>query len=220
MPTIHSLTAAQRPRERLLSAGGDHLSLAELVAAIIGTGGGGRDVLEVSDEVCSLLVNGQRSHAVLTGISGLGPVKAARLVAAMALPAAISQNSRIDLLHPSRIAEQMSDIVGLPQEHLAVFYLTVRSQPIARDIISIGTATASLIHPREVFRPAILHNASHIVIAHNHPSGVAEASAADLEATKRVVRAGYVLGIELLDHVICTNNSHVSLVEAYPELFF
>jgi DNA repair protein RadC len=110
-------------------------------------------------------------------------------------------------------------LVELPQECLVVFYLTVRNKTLARDTVSLGTATASLVHPREVFRPAIQHNASHIVLAHNHPSGDPSPSQADKTVTRAMARAGHYLGIELLDHVICSKEGHVSLKSTSPNLF-
>ena len=124
-----------------------------------------------------------------------------------------------ELSDPWKIFQACQDIVRSPQEHLVVFYLNVRNREINRDTISIGTASASLIHPREVFRPAIVQNASHIVLAHNHPSGDPTPSQADKEVTVQLVRAGQLLSIQLLDHLICCPDKFVSLQSAFPHLF-
>ena len=94
-----------------------------------------------------------------------------------------------------------------------IFYLNARNQEIKRDIISVGTLTANLVHPREVFEPAVTHLAAHIVVAHNHPSGSVEPSEEDVEVTKRLVDAGKILGIEVIDHVIVSMTGFGSMKE-------
>ena len=92
-----------------------------------------------------------------------------------------------------------------------VFYLDTRNQEIQREIISVGTLNANLVHPREVFEPAIKHSCAQIIVAHNHPSGNPESSEDDLAITKRLVEAGKILGIEVVDHVILTKMAYMSL---------
>lgn len=92
-----------------------------------------------------------------------------------------------------------------------IFYLDTRNQEIKREIISIGSLNASLVHPREVFEPAVKYSAAQIIIAHNHPSGNPDPSEDDLKITKRLIEAGKILGIEVIDHIIVTNNSFISL---------
>ena len=110
----------------------------------------------------------------------------------------------------------MKDIRDNKKEHFAIFYLDARNQKIQREIISVGILNANLIHPREVFEPAVRHTAAQILIAHNHPSGDTNPSSEDMSVTRRLMEAGKILGIEIVDHVIVTRNSFLSL--KYEEL--
>lgn len=112
-----------------------------------------------------------------------------------------------------------SIVQGDAREHFVALYLDARNRPIAYQAVSVGTATASLVHPREVFQPAILVGAVGLVVAHNHPSGDASPSAADLGVTERLVEAGSILGITLLDHVVVTDRAYYSFQHDRPELF-
>lgn len=103
---------------------------------------------------------------------------------------------------PSEVAALLSDYVDADREHLIGLYVNARQQVIARQVISVGTLSASLVHPREVFKPAVMLNAAAVIVAHNHPSGQTSPSPEDRETTKRLQKAGELLGIPLLDHVI------------------
>ena len=220
MQPISSLPAQLKPRERLLSLNGQGLSLQELIAVIIGTGGSCLNVLEVAQRAAALLANGVRSVFELEEIPGLGQAKALRIMAALQLWGVLEQSiGSVALRDPLSIYQAMEDTLHFPQEHLAVFYLTVRQTKLRREFVSIGTLSASLIHPREVYRPAILNNAAFVILAHNHPSGSHDPSTADLHATRLIAESGHVLGIELLDHVVCASNGFTSLRTAHPELF-
>jgi len=102
---------------------------------------------------------------------------------------------------------------GADREHFVMIAVDARNKPIAVNLVSMGTLTASLVHPREVFKPAILAGAAGVIVAHNHPSGDTRPSHEDREATKRLERAGRILGIPLLDHVIIAEDSHYSFRE-------
>lgn len=117
------------------------------------------------------------------------------------------------LLTPAAVYEAARCLISLSQEHLLCFTLTLRHQVIACHTVSIGTVSASLIHPREVFRPALLDNASAIILCHNHPSGLCEPSPSDRVVTKQIAEAGELLGIELLDHVVVAEDGFRSLKE-------
>ena len=111
------------------------------------------------------------------------------------------------------VYEQLTDIKDANKEIFVAFYLNTKNEVIAREIISIGILNASLIHPRETFRGAILHNANSIILAHNHPSGTTDPSAEDKNVTQQLQQAGEILGIKLLDHIITTRNNYISLKE-------
>lgn len=113
----------------------------------------------------------------------------------------------------SEAAKELENIKAADREHFVVLCLSARRRVIARETVSIGTLSASLVHPREVFKPAIMANAAAIIIAHNHPSGDFSPSAEDREATKRIMRAGEILGIPLLDHVIVSTAGYFSFRE-------
>lgn len=113
-------------------------------------------------------------------------------------------------LKPRDIWEELRDIRGLKKEHFVVFFLDTRNQEVQRAIVSIGTLNYNLVHPREVFEPAVRNLAAGIILAHNHPSGCLEPSDEDLSLTKRLVQAGKLLGIEILDHVIVTKDAFTS----------
>jgi len=121
---------------------------------------------------------------------------------------------------PADVARFVRALVGTDaREHFVAILLDGRHRPIAYQVVSVGTATASLVHPREVFQPAVGVGAVAILVAHNHPSGDPTPSAEDREVTERLIRAGQLIGIPLLDHVVVAERGHVSLREAHPERF-
>lgn len=117
------------------------------------------------------------------------------------------------ILSPMLVANHCKNFRNKKKEHFCVFFLDTQNHILGKEIVSIGTLNASLIHPRETFRTAILKNAAAVIVVHNHPSGSLEPSAEDLRVTKRLVDAGKLLGINVLDHVIVTANSYTSLKE-------
>ena len=117
------------------------------------------------------------------------------------------------LLNPIQIAEQCGSFRNKKKEHFCAFFLNTQNQIIGKEIISVGTLNTGLVHPRETFRTAIAINCNSVVIAHNHPSGSLEPSDEDLNLTRRLVDAGRLIGIEVLDHVIVTKQSYSSLKE-------
>jgi DNA repair protein RadC len=118
------------------------------------------------------------------------------------------------LLTPRQVYARLTSVRRTRQEHFLVFCLNSRGLPFRRELVSKGILNATLVHPREVFAAAILHNAASIIVVHNHPSGDTEASADDLDITARLVKAGQILGIEVADHVIVAEGGYTSLREA------
>ena len=119
----------------------------------------------------------------------------------------------VSACNPLEIAEQCRDFRNKDKEHFCVFFLNTQNQIIGRELVSMGTLNTSLIHPRECFRTAISKNSAAVIFAHNHPSGSLEPSDEDIAVTKRLKDAGKLIGIEVLDHVIVTAESHKSLKE-------
>lgn len=218
MRPIH-LLAAQRPRERILRSGAESLSVAELVAIILGSSTGGVHVL--AERVAVILKSQESGAAALLAQTGLGPAKTASLLAALALASRVERerNESAHLGRPEDIVRHCQDLIEKPQEWFVAFFLSSRSALIQRQVITVGTATASLVHPREVFRAAIQANAVAVAVAHNHPSGSVEPSPADLDVTARLAQAGECIGIPLVDHVICSRQGFSSLKMARPDLF-
>ncbi|MEG0259949.1 MAG: DNA repair protein RadC, partial [Lysinibacillus sp.] len=107
----------------------------------------------------------------------------------------------------------MPDMTSLTQEHFVVLFLNVKNQIIHRQTIFIGSLNASIVHPREIFREAVKRSAASIICAHNHPSGIPTPSPEDIEVTKRIQEAGYIMGIDLIDHVIIGDHQFISLKE-------
>ena len=214
---IKELPAVDRPREKLSKYGPNKLSNTELLAILLGSGVKGTNVVELSNKILKKFSSGKLSNASyqdLKNTFGLGPAKACILVASFELGRRFLKDKKHNLiLSPQSVWENLKDIRDHKKEHFVIFYLDTRNQEIKREVISVGTLNASLIHPREVFEPAITHSAAQVIVAHNHPSGDPEPSEEDLSITKRLVEAGKILGIELLDHVVAGKEKFVSLKE-------
>jgi DNA repair protein RadC len=217
--TIRDLPRIERPREKLLKYGPDRLSDLELTALILRTGKKGESVLNLAKRLIRTIPL-QKLPAIsandLRVISGIGTAKACEFLAAIELGKRLFQNKKItiaQMLSPQDVFDNLKDIRESKKEHFVVFFLDSRNQEIHREIISVGTINASLVHPREVFEPAVRCLAVQVILAHNHPSGDLEPSEEDLNVNKRLVEAGNLLGIEVLDHIIVTKASFHSFKE-------
>ena len=194
-----------RPREKLQARGVAALSDYELLMAIIGSGNAQADVTKIARDVCKILreKGSDLAYEDLLKIKGLGAAKATQIMAGFELwrrQFEVGERPIID--SAEKAVELLSDIRDKKQEYFVSLTLDGANRLIAKRVISIGTLTASLVHPREVFAEAITDRAASIIVAHNHPSGNLEPSAADKEVTERLNRAGEILGIEVLDHLI------------------
>lgn len=207
----------ERPREKLQKYGAGKLSNSELLAILLRTGGKGVNVVELANNVLRKFgAHGLPGASIdeLRGMFGLGPAKACEIVACLELGKRLLKGKKAALLlAPGDAWHELKDIRDHKKEHFVIFYLDTRHQTIQREIISVGTLTANLVHPREVFEPAIQHCAAQILVAHNHPSGDTEPSTQDIEVTKRLVEAGKILGIEVVDHVIVGRVGFLSMKE-------
>ncbi len=214
---IHDIPKSLRPREKLIKEGPDKLSNSELLAVILRTGKKGENVIELANKILKKF--GAENLPDLTyedlkNFKGLGPAKACQIVACFELGRRLLKDKKVKIyLNPEDIWKELKDVRDNKKEHFVVFYLNTRKQEIKREIISVGTLTASLVHPREVFEPAIRNFAASVIIAHNHPSGNPEPSREDIEITNRLIEAGRILGIEVEDHVIVTKNEYFSFKE-------
>ncbi len=214
---IKDLPKVDRPREKLEKYGPERLSNSELLAIILGTGSKGINVVELSNKIIKKFSGDGLNKAntkELKNTFGLGSAKACEIVACFELGRRLLQNKQSALiLEPKDVWSELKDIRDHKKEHFVTFFLDARNQEIKREIISIGSLNANLVHPREVFEPAIRHLAAQIIIAHNHPSGDTDPSEEDLGITKRLVEASKILGIDILDHVIVAKAGHFSFKE-------
>jgi DNA repair protein RadC len=210
--------ATDRPRERLLELGPGALSDCDLVAVLLGTGGDGETVFDLAERVArsvNLRLLPRVPAEDLLAIRGLGPARVAQLLAAAELGRRLWPDGEAATLvrGPETVFDLTRDIRGANREHFVGFYLNTRNQVLRREVISIGSLNASIVHPREVFTPAIALSAANLILAHNHPSGDPSPSEEDLAITRRLVDAGRLLGIDVLDHVIVCRDQYASFRE-------
>ncbi|MEG0449003.1 MAG: DNA repair protein RadC [Lysinibacillus sp.] len=218
---IRDVHIADRPRERLMRQGAVSLSNQELIAILLRTGTKEESVLLLANRVLSYFEQIHRlKHATIeemTAIKGIGEAKAIQLLAAVELGRRLAQkqvDEKFTIRSPQDAATYlMPDMTSLTQEHFVVLFLNVKNQIIHRQTIFIGSLNASIVHPREIFREAVKRSAASIICAHNHPSGIPTPSPEDIEVTKRIQEAGYIMGIDLIDHVIIGDHQFISLKE-------
>jgi len=201
-------------RKRLECEGAAALSEDELLALLLRRGRAGSGTLEFARELNRAYPRGGLTRSTVFQLRrrGLGPAKAASIIAAFELARrwVPREEERRPLDDPGRVWGELADLRGLAKEHFVALYLNARHDLLHRETISIGTLTASLVHPREVFAPALERRAAGVVVAHNHPSGSCEPSPEDRETTRRLRDAGALLGIPLLDHVLVTESRYFS----------
>lgn len=214
---IKDLPKIERPREKLEKYGPEKLSNSELLAIILGSGSRGLNVVELANKILKRF--GGRSLAEagteeLKNTFGLGSARASEIIACFELGRRILQNKPSALLlSPKDVWEELKDIRDLKKEHFVVIFLDARNQILKKEVVSVGSLNANLIHPREVFEPAVRHLAAQVMVAHNHPSGDPEPSAEDIVLTRRLMEAGKIMGIEVADHIIVAKDGYVSLKE-------
>ncbi len=223
---IADLPISERPRERLMAVGAKNLTEAELLAILISTGQtkGNLSAIGLAQHILQELGKHQRSPLdmlrevnprELMRIPGIGPAKAATIIAAVELGKRTFKfrpNERVNVDSPASAAAILSnDLMWQDQERFAVVMLDVNNRLLATKILTIGTATETLIHPREVFRETIRQGATKLIIAHNHPSGNLEPSSEDIYLTEQLLQGSQYLDIPLLDHLILGNGDHQSL---------
>ncbi|RQD70626.1 MAG: JAB domain-containing protein [Tindallia sp. MSAO_Bac2] len=226
--TIKEMPETERPREKLLSEGPQILSNAELIGIILSSGTQnqtaidlGKAVLCQSNEGLSFLRNCTIQE--LMEIKGIGLAKASQIIAAAELGkrlAITGRDSRYRIKCPEDISRLvMEDLRHLKKEVFNILLLNTKHEVISVEKISVGSLNASIVHPREVFQPAIRKSSSAIILVHNHPSGDPTPSKEDVNITKRLVESGDLLGISVLDHVIIGDNIYVSLREQESNIF-
>jgi DNA repair protein RadC len=220
---VSTLPPTDRPRERLWALGPCALTAAELLAIVLGTGGGGQDVLAMAGRLLELSEGSlrrlaRRPNAELLRAPGIGPTKAARLLAAFELGLRAAREERppvVRIREPEDVLRLFgSRLRDLQVEEFHLLALDSQSQVLREVLITRGLLNSSLVHPREVFRAAIAEAAAGIIVVHNHPSGDPTPSAEDRAATKQLVSAGRLLDVPLYDHVIIAGDRFVSFATA------
>ena len=218
--TVHDLPLDERPRERLLRLGAEALSGQEILALILGRGTRGESVMVTSQRLLSRFGNlkGVAGASVeeLTEINGIGPAKAAQVKAAAELGRRMDsdegQKPRQVLKSPEDVAAGVrSQLKGKKKEHFLVLCLDTRNRLINCRPVSMGSLDTSVVHPREAFKEAVSASAASVIFVHNHPSGDPEPSREDIELTRRLVKAGEMIGIEVLDHIVVCDTTYLSL---------
>jgi DNA repair protein RadC len=212
---------SERPRERLLGSGPASLSDGELLAVLLGTGNRGENVADLARR----LLESSGGLAALLGASpdelartrGLGPARAARLAAALEIGRRYleaPQDPRTALEAPPDAARFFkARLLDLPHEVFCCLFLDTRHRVIRYEEMFRGTIDGATVYPREVVKRALQHNASAVIVGHNHPSGVSEPSEADRSITLKLAKALALVEIRLLDHVVVSRGGHVSLAE-------
>ncbi|HEY3380097.1 MAG TPA: DNA repair protein RadC [Armatimonadota bacterium] len=218
---IRDLPVDERPRERLERYGAEALSVPELLAIILRVGNTRVSALQLAQQVVShfgsLRNLASASVQEMSQINGIGLAKACQLKAAFELGKRLATSgdaARPVISSPLTAANLvMEDMRYLQQEHFRVIFLDTRHQVIALRDVSIGSLNASIVHPRETFKAAISHTAAAIILVHNHPSGDPTPSREDVDLTARMVEAGALIGIPVLDHLVIGDGRFISLQE-------
>lgn len=208
----------ERPRERLIKNGAHSLSNGELLAIILRTGTQKENIINICSRIFSEYSIKQLSQAnvtKLTEIHGIGEAKAAQMSAVFELGRRLE--SFVD--DPIRKIRSPADVYSmlypklreLKKERLTTLHLNTKNEVIREEVVSIGSLNANIVHPREVFRSALMEASASVILTHNHPSGDPSPSREDIAVTKKLVEGGKILGIDVLDHVIIGDGSYVSL---------
>ena len=221
-PRLRDMPLEEKPREKLLKYGPDALTLAELLAIVFGVGTKKEELLHMTRRILreygEQAIADQRDPKRLEEALGLPEVKACQLIACLELGRRL-YDKRAGKRPVLRTARQVSEYVGemheLPKEYLRGLYLDAHYRIVHDEVVSIGSLTANIVHPREVFRPALERGASALILVHNHPSGDSKPSAADKEVTKQLIAAGKIMGVALLDHVIVAKGKFGSIPADY-----
>lgn len=220
--TIKDLPLSERPREKLISHGVEALSNAELLALIIKIGNLEETAVEVAQKILS---RDNRGIAYLSDVTleelmevkGIGQSKASQILAAIEIGKRLNRigpQDKIKVSSPMVLVNLLMDEMRyLCKEYFKIAILDTKNQILAIENISIGTLNASIVHPRDVFKIAIKRNANSIILIHNHPSGDPNPSNEDISITNRLIDAGNLIGIKVLDHIIIGDNKYISFKE-------
>ncbi len=219
--SVQQMPLEERPRERLLQLGPEAVASSELLAIILGSGTRGQSVIQMAQELISKFGSlknlAEATIQELCDIKGMGRAKAVQVKAAMTLASRLSQydkSLKYKIDHPLRAYHLIREMLENEKRELfVVILMDTKSCLIEQQVVSVGTLSRSLVHPREVFYPAIRHKAASLLLAHNHPSGDPTPSQEDIDVTKKLVDVGKLMGIPVKDHLIVGHNQYISMRE-------
>ena len=218
---MKSVAPHDRPREKLQRLGAAALGDNELVAVVFGSGQAATSALDLANQVLERTggIDGlaRARHDELTQLPGIGSARAAQVLAAVELGRRTltrADRHRVQITSPRMVAELLLPLYGnRPVEQFGVVLLDTKHRVMRTTIVTVGTLDASIVHPREIFREAAAAGAAAIVVFHNHPSGDPEPSDEDVRLTQRLIAAGVLMGIDVIDHVILGNVRYCSMKE-------
>ena len=217
---MNQLPIGEKPREKLLRDGPEGLSTVEVLAVILGTGTRSKSVMDLASEVLAMDARGLRylaecSPEELKKVSGMGEAKVCMLMAALELGKRLSclpAEERVRIKCPDDIANLFLERLRYEKkEHFKCLLINSRGEILEEHEVSIGDLNSSASHPREVFSPAVRRSAGSVAFVHNHPSGDPSPSDADIDSTRRLVEAGNLLGIPVIDHIIIGDGTYISM---------
>lgn len=220
--SIKEIPLNDRPREKMAANGAAVLTDAELIAILLRTGTAEKSAIDIASEMTAdgglyKRLAGITRLNELTNIKGLGQAKAATVLAALEIGRRIASAKPLEKIHlscPQDVADfLMPRLRYAAKEQFVVILLNSKNKVIGTEVVSEGSLSSSIVHPREVFAPAMLHHAAAIMVAHNHPSGDPKPSLEDEEVTRMLSRSGKVLGIPMIDHVIIGDGNYYSFLE-------
>lgn len=216
---VREMAEGDKPREKMLNQGVGALSLAELLAIVLGVGTKKEEVFSMASrllrEYGEKAIATQKDPKLIVKDLNLPETKACQIVACFELGRRLFQKKPgglITVRNANQAFSYLKDMGSLKKEQFRGLYLNSHYQLVHDEVISIGTIDASLVHAREVFRPALEYGASAVILAHNHPSGTLKASREDAEITDQLIAAGKILDIEILDHLIIGSKKYLSII--------
>ena len=222
MPMIRELPAVERPREKLFGQGGKYLSNTELIALLIGSGTREASAIALAERVLAMTESGLSalkgtSPEELLAIKGIGEASASRIIAAAELGARIAAETpycRKKIFAADDVYKMFAtEFSGEKQEIVTALMMNAKYEVIGRETISKGGIVTAHVEPRDVFRPAVKRGATGVILVHNHPSGDPTPSEDDMSATEQIEKAGELIGVKLIDHIIIGSGRHASLRE-------